>query len=68
MPRMNGFECVARVRAWDKLNGTHTSVICITGSQQPHIQDECTNSGMDGYLSKDCSETELKNALTGWVV
>ena len=62
MPEMDGFEATAQIR---RLEGAsrHTPIIAMTAYALPQDRERCLKSGMDGYVSKPISESELRKML-----
>jgi two-component system sensor histidine kinase/response regulator len=67
MPEMDGFEATRRIRAKEKLNGTHVPIIALTALAMQGDQERCLACGMDGYVSKPIKLKELF-AVIGEVV
>jgi len=68
MPLMNGFECVAKIRDVEKVTGIHTPIIGMTASHKSDIKEKCMQAGMNGFLSKECSNKEIEDEVRKWVV
>jgi CheY-like chemotaxis protein len=68
MPTINGFECVAKIREIEKVTGIHTPIIGMSASQKLDIKEKCMQAGMNGYLSKECSNKEIEDEVRKWVV
>jgi CheY-like chemotaxis protein len=68
MPRLDGFECTAQIRELEKLTGSRTPIIGMTASTDRDIREACLNAGMDDYIDKSCSNTELQQILEKWLL
>jgi signal transduction histidine kinase/ligand-binding sensor domain-containing protein/DNA-binding response OmpR family regulator len=64
MPRMNGLDATAAIRALDKEIGGHTPIIAMTAHAMRGDQERCLEAGMDGYLSKPIRIDELRRVLS----
>jgi CheY-like chemotaxis protein len=58
MPRMDGMECVARIRQ----SGLRIPIIAVTASV-PNIDRSYHAAGMSGYLNKPINPTDIKRTL-----
>ncbi|MDP1792609.1 MAG: response regulator [Acidimicrobiales bacterium] len=61
MPRMDGYEATARIRATEQ--GRHTPIVAMTASAMAADRDRCLAEGMDDYLSKPIDRTALSRTL-----
>jgi CheY-like chemotaxis protein/HPt (histidine-containing phosphotransfer) domain-containing protein len=53
MPVMDGYEAVREIRKYEMQgNGGHTAIIAMTGYSGEEVQQECLESGFDGYIAK----------------
>jgi CheY-like chemotaxis protein len=52
MPELNGCEATQVIRAKERENGDHVTIIALTAQAMKGHADECLESGMDGYVSK----------------
>jgi signal transduction histidine kinase/ActR/RegA family two-component response regulator len=60
MPVMDGFEATRRLRAGsDGVRNPQVPVIAMTASAMSDDRDRCRAAGMDGFLGKPVSESEL---------
>ncbi len=64
MPVMDGFAATAALRAWEAGRANKLPVIALTANAVVGDRERCLSAGMDGYVTKPISPTELFNALT----
>lgn len=67
MPGMSGLECAIRIREIEKATGIHTPIICMTANSDRSIRENCLAAGMDDYLEKQCSNSELIMTVLKWI-
>ncbi len=63
MPEMDGFEATARIRAFEESTGRRTPIVALTAHAIQGYRDVCLNAGMDDYVTKPISETQLGEFL-----
>ena len=63
MPVMDGFASTRRIREEEKKSGKHLPIIALTANAMREEKPHCLAAGMDDYLSKPITKTELKTAL-----
>jgi diguanylate cyclase (GGDEF)-like protein len=68
MPEMNGFEASRKLREHENKQGlSRTPIVALTADVKKGIEAECTEAGMDGYLSKPFSKIKLEELLDQWL-
>ncbi len=67
MPRMDGFELTAAVRADEEGSGKRSPIIAVTANALEGEAERCIAAGMDDYLSKPLAMNDLKAALRKWM-
>ena len=63
MPQMDGFEATTRIRDGEQATGRHQRIIAMTAHAMKGDRERCLACGMDGYLAKPISASELSAAL-----
>jgi CheY-like chemotaxis protein len=63
MPRMNGYELAARIRAepW----GRDMLLVAVSGWGQQHDRERAANAGFDVHLTKPADPSQLDGILAG---
>jgi len=69
MPQIDGFKATAHIRSQKKsaLNFDQLPIIALTADVRQGIQKQCSNSGMNDYISKPFTLDELAEKLTQWL-
>jgi CheY-like chemotaxis protein len=63
MPMMNGFDATTEIRKIDQARGIHTPIVAMTAHAMQGDRERCLEAGMDDYVSKPISVSELRRAL-----
>jgi signal transduction histidine kinase/CheY-like chemotaxis protein len=67
MPVMDGFEATRAIRERERLTGTHTRIIALTGNVVKEDLEQCLIAGMDHYLAKPFSLEEIHTMVLKWL-
>ncbi|HTM58103.1 MAG TPA: response regulator, partial [Candidatus Udaeobacter sp.] len=63
MPRMGGFEATQAIRGRERQSGGHLPIIALTALAMTGDREQCLKAGMDGYVSKPISSSDLFGTL-----
>jgi two-component system, sensor histidine kinase and response regulator len=63
MPYPDGFEATSRIRTMEKTTGEHTPIIAVTACALVGDRERCFEAGMDAYVTKPYSRTDLFEAI-----
>jgi CheY-like chemotaxis protein len=66
MPKLDGFETTAAIRAGEATTGRHLPIIAMTANAMKGDREKCLAAGMDAYISKPIQVEELFAALEQW--
>lgn len=66
MPKMNGFECLSKIREDVKYNQVKVLIYSTSSSESDRIR--CTDLGADCFLTKSSSYGEIKKRLNGIIL
>jgi signal transduction histidine kinase/DNA-binding response OmpR family regulator len=64
MPRLDGYEATARIRALER--GRRTPILAMTANDSIEDRDACLRAGMDGYLVKPIQAAIVLAAVDRW--
>jgi PAS domain S-box-containing protein len=67
MPEMDGFAATGAIRESEKGGARHVPIIALTAHAMDGDRERCLRAGMDGYLSKPLSSTDMIAALRSFV-
>lgn len=67
MPVLDGFEATQQIRQEEVDTDEHAVIIAVTTRTSDEDRSKCTEVGMDDFLAKPVTETELQNTLTHWL-
>jgi CheY-like chemotaxis protein len=67
MPGMDGYEATRRIRENEKERGRHTPIIALTANVLGGVREHCLRAGMDDYLPKPFSKSELLAIMREWL-
>ncbi len=63
MPEMDGFEATRQIRRAEATTGRHVPIIALTANAVKGDREQCLAAGMDAYLSKPLSPTDLYETI-----
>jgi CheY-like chemotaxis protein len=63
MPEMDGLTATANIRERELSTHTHMLIIAMTAHAMKGDRERCIAAGMDGYISKPISVTDLQSAI-----
>ena len=63
MPELDGFEVVRAIRDRERTAGGHLPVIALTARSRKEDRERCLGAGMDDFLTKPISASELLGAI-----
>lgn len=69
MPQIDGFKATTHIRSQKnpKLSSTKLPIIALTADVREGIQEQCSQSGMNDYLSKPFTLDDLAEKLSLWL-
>ncbi|MDH5668091.1 MAG: PAS domain S-box protein [Nitrospira sp.] len=69
MPVMNGFDATAEIRRWEQTAHPHhrMPIIALTANAMQGDRERCQDAGMDDYLAKPFTATQLGAILSLWL-
>ena len=68
MPKVDGFETIRRIRAWEDEDRRDVPVIVVTADTGERIDDDCRAAGADAILLKPVAMRELFEVIADLVV
>jgi CheY-like chemotaxis protein len=66
MPVMDGYAATAAIRRWEETAGVHVPIVAMTASALVGDRERCLAVGMDDYLSKPVTLSDLERVLSRW--
>jgi two-component system, sensor histidine kinase and response regulator len=67
MPEMDGFETTLEIRRREAVSGRHTPIVALTASVVEDGRQRCLAVGMDDYLAKPFTLSQMDAMLTAWL-
>ena len=65
MPRMDGFQATAAIRAQEEGTGRHLPILAMTAHAMKGDRERCLAAGMDGYIAKPIQADEFLATVEG---
>jgi len=67
MPQMDGFEATERFREIESAGQVHTPIVALTANVMEGVRERCLRVGMDDFLAKPFSKSQLQGILQTWL-
>jgi signal transduction histidine kinase/DNA-binding response OmpR family regulator len=67
MPVMDGFEATAAIRRGELRTREHVPIIAMTANARDEDRDACIAAGMDDYVAKPVTLTDLRRITDRWL-
>jgi len=67
MPVMDGYQATAAIRERQASNSKRLPIVALTANAMEGDRDQCLAAGMDDYLAKPYSRTQLQQVLSRWL-
>lgn len=67
MPRLDGYSATEKIRAAEKVTGTHLPIIALTAHAMASDKERCLACGMDAYLTKPANKALLVETIHQFV-
>lgn len=66
MPGMDGYEAARRIREAESRSGESTSIVALTADSLDSDRARCMEAGMDDFLTKPVSSSQLSTTIERW--
>ena len=66
MPVMDGYEATQRIRDDERERGTRTPIVALTADALAIDRQRCLDSGMDDFMTKPVSSSQLSATIERW--
>jgi PAS domain S-box-containing protein len=67
MPEMDGFTAVKLIREREISTNKHIPLIAVTADAMAGVREQCLEAGMDDFINKPASISEIKAILLKWI-
>jgi len=67
MPVMDGYDATTEIREREVVSGGRVPIVALTASARDSDRQRCLDVGMDAFLSKPLTVTELRAAVVHWL-
>lgn len=67
MPELNGYDATQEIRKAEQETEAHIPIIAMTANAMIGERERCLECGMDEYISKPVSHSQLQNILSHWI-
>jgi signal transduction histidine kinase len=66
MPRVDGFEATRMIRERERRSGGHVVIVALTADSLATDRERCLAAGMDDFLTKPASSSQLSATIERW--
>jgi len=66
MPVMDGYEATRRIRANEQGSGVRAVIVALTADSLASDRERCIEAGMDGFMTKPVSTSQLSTVIERW--
>jgi signal transduction histidine kinase/CheY-like chemotaxis protein len=66
MPTLDGFEATRRIRAGESAAGAPLVIVALTADSLPSDRQRCLDAGMNDFLTKPVSSSQLSATIERW--
>lgn len=67
LPLHNGLECTKTIRDGENGSARHVPIIAMTANLMPGDRETCLDSGMDDFIGKPFTISQLNEVLDHWL-
>jgi len=67
MPNLNGYEATREIRRREADLGKHTTIVALSASVLPEERERCMEVGMDDYIGKPFTRSDLQLVFRRWL-
>jgi CheY-like chemotaxis protein len=70
MPEMDGYEATRQIRKTETESGSASkiAIVALTAHAMKGAQEQCLAAGMDGYLSKPFTLSQMQDTVERWLL
>lgn len=66
MPVMDGYEAARRIRRDEQRSGRRVTLVALTADSLDSDRERCLGAGMDAFMTKPVSSSQLSAAIEHW--
>ena len=65
-PVMDGYEAARHIRRDEQRHGRRTTIVALTADALDSDRDRCLTAGMDAFMTKPVSSSQLSATIERW--